>query len=183
MTSEAGNVALALASGPGGILGGPLIVPLTDGIAMVTGLTLNRAGSYTLEIGDNGLAAAVSNSVDVTAPPTIVSEQVLTTGKGKHKKSVVSSCFSATHLTRHVRDAANYTVTGTVKRGRKTTANPVRLTAVYNASANSVSLILVGRPPFTSGGQIVVNAATSSRISISRAPLWTVMMGGVPGKE
>jgi hypothetical protein len=49
-------------------------------------------------------------------------------------------------------------VTQAVKRGRRTTAQPVGVQAVYNPSSDTVSLNLLGRPQFAQGGQIIVIA-------------------------
>jgi hypothetical protein len=47
------------------------------------------------------------------------------------------------------------------------TTQPVSVQAVYNAQTDTVSLLLTGRPQFTYGGQIVVNASPPSGITDS----------------
>ena len=106
----------------------------------------------------------MSNSFNVTPPPTIIGEKVLTSGKGKHKKSIGFELFFSTALDpSRAQNAANYIVTQTVKHGRKTSAKPVDSRLVYNSSTQSVSLIVAGKAPFTLGGQIVVNASDAER--------------------
>jgi hypothetical protein len=88
------------------------------------------------------------------------------TGKGKHKHFAgFELFFSAALEPGAAQNPANYTVTQTVKHGRKTKAKPVRLVAVYNSSSDSVNLDLAGTPAFTLGGQIVVNAAAPGGIT------------------
>jgi hypothetical protein len=107
---------------------------------------------------------------------------VLTAGKGKHKKSIGFELFFSAPLDpSRAQNAANYTVTQSVKHGHKTSIKPVPLTAVYNPAAKSVSLILVGKPKFTIGGQIVVNAAPSSGITDSSGIALDGNNEGVPG--
>src|SRR5262249_16479822 len=56
-----GNVPLALASNPaGGTLGGPLTVAAVGGIATFSSLSLNLAGSYTIQASGGGLTAGTT---------------------------------------------------------------------------------------------------------------------------
>jgi sugar lactone lactonase YvrE/Tol biopolymer transport system component len=66
-----GSVTVALGSQPGGAtLGGTLTAPLVNGVATFTGLTLDRAATgYTLRASSNGLAAATTAGLAVTAAP------------------------------------------------------------------------------------------------------------------
>ena len=68
-TSFNGSVSLALATNPGGAtLGGTLTVTAQNGLATFTGLTLNKVGAgYTLQATSNGLTAATTHSITVTA--------------------------------------------------------------------------------------------------------------------
>jgi subtilase family serine protease len=182
VTSESGNVTVSIANGAGGTLAGSSTAPFVDGIANVAGLTLNKAGGYALQISGNGLAAAESTSFTVIPPPTIIREQVLTTGKGKHKKSIgFELFFSAAIDPSRAQNAANYTVTQTVKHGHKISMKPVRLRAVYSPSANAVSLTVIGSAPFTSGGQIIVSASASSGITDASGTALDGNNEGVPG--
>ena len=77
-TSFAGNVTVGLSSNPGGaILGGTLIAATVNGEATFSGLTLNKAGSYSLLAISIGLRSAQSSSITVTAnasPPAATTE-------------------------------------------------------------------------------------------------------------
>jgi autotransporter-associated beta strand protein len=67
-TTFNGPVTLQLNSGPaGGGLNGQLTVNAQAGVATFTGLTLNKAGLYTLAASANGLPPVVSSGINVTA--------------------------------------------------------------------------------------------------------------------
>ena len=68
-----------------------------------------------------------------------------------------------------------------MKHGHKTTMKPVRLTAVYNPSADSVSLTILGKAPFTLGGQIVVNASPATGITDTSGIALDGSNDGTPG--
>lgn len=85
------------------------------------------------------------------------------------------------HSTHPAQNAGNYTVTQTVKHGRKTSVKPVGIQAVYNSSTRSVSLILVGKVPFTNGGQIIVNASAPNGITDTSGTRLDGNNEGVPG--
>ncbi len=180
--AQTGTVTVALASGSGGTLSGPVMVSLASGIANVDGLSLNKAGGYVLELSGAGLASAVSSSFTITPPPTITSEEVLMTGKGKKKHlSGFELFFSAPLTPSRAENAANFVVTQTVKHGKKTSVTPVSVRVIYNAASQSVSLTLAGKPAFTLGGQIVVNASGSSRITDVSGTALDGNDEGVPG--
>ena len=182
VASQTGTVSVALASGTGGSLGGPASAPLVSGVATLNGLTLNKAGGYTLELSGAGLAPAVSGSFTVTPPPTITSEQVLMTGKGKQKHlSGFELFFSSALAPARAGNAANFVVTQKVKHGKKTILKPVSVRVVYSASSDSVSLTLAGKVAFTLGGQIVVNASASSGVTDLAGTALDGNNEGVPG--
>ncbi len=182
VTSQAGTVTVGIASGPGGTLSGTSTAPLVNGTATLTGLTLNEAGGYALEVTGAGLSPAALSPINVTHPPTITGEQVLTSGSGKHKKSIgFELFFSAALDPSRAQNAANYTITQTVKHGRKTSAKAVAFHALYNASTQSVSLIVAGEVPFTLGGQIVVNAAPPAGITDTSGTALDGDNAGIPG--
>jgi FKBP-type peptidyl-prolyl cis-trans isomerase 2/regulation of enolase protein 1 (concanavalin A-like superfamily) len=68
---SSGNVTLTLASNPGGAaLGDTTAVTLGAGVAMFSGLTLNKAGSgATIAVSAGGLSGATTSAIDVTAAP------------------------------------------------------------------------------------------------------------------
>ena len=61
-----GSVTVSLASGPGGSLGGPLVVSAVNGVATFSGLTLNQIGSgYTLLVTSGSLTPITSSPISV----------------------------------------------------------------------------------------------------------------------
>ena len=165
-----------MAAGPsGGALGGTLTAMAVDGVASFTGLTLNEGGSYTIEVNMSGGTAAMVSLPFVTGtstlppviigstspPPEIVAEQVLTTGKGKHKKAVgFQLVFSAPLDAATAQSTANYILTQTMQRGREKVAHQaIHVRASYQSSTSTVLVRFSGKPRFIKGGQLVVNAA------------------------
>jgi uncharacterized repeat protein (TIGR03803 family) len=65
VTSDSSNVTISVASGPGS-LNGTLTLAAVSGVATFSDLSLNTAGSYTLEAADGSLGTAVSNGFTVT---------------------------------------------------------------------------------------------------------------------
>jgi autotransporter-associated beta strand protein len=65
VTSDASNVTLAVASGPGSLTG-TVTVAASGGVAMLSNVVLDTAGSYTLTASDGSLTSATSNSFTVT---------------------------------------------------------------------------------------------------------------------
>jgi hypothetical protein len=182
VTSEVGTVTVGLSSGPGGTLSGPTTAALVYGVANLTGLMLSGAGDYSLKINGDGLTAAVSTAFSVIPPPTIIGERVLTTGKGKHKKSTGFELFFSAPLDpARAENAANFSVTQTVKHGHKTSAKPVAIQVVYGPAANSVSLLVHGKAPFTQGGKIVVNASPLNGILAASGAALDGNDEGIPG--
>ncbi len=182
VASQTGSVTAALASGSGGTLSGPSTASLASGLATFTGLTLNKAGAYSLELSGAQLAAAVSSSFTVLPPPTITSEEVLMKGKGKQKRlSGFELFFSAPLVPSRAENAANFVVTQTLKHGKKKNAQPVSVRVVYDAVSQTVSLTLAGKPAFTLGGQIVVNASALSGITDLAGTALDGNNDGVPG--
>jgi virginiamycin B lyase len=180
-TDYNGPVSVSVAAGPkGGALGGTLTAMAVDGVASFTGLTPNVGGSYTLQVSTSGAAAAMVALPLVTAtmplppvilgstapPPEIVAEQVLTTGKGKHKKIVgFKLIFNAPLDAATARSTTNYSLTQSMKRGRENATRAIRLRgAFYQASNNSVSVLFAGTPRFAQGGQLVVNGSGAAGI-------------------
>ena len=59
----------------------------------------------------------------------------------------------------------NYQMTQTIKHGRKTVSKAVGFSVQYNAGSNLVDLLIAGKPAFTKGGQIMLNATTPAGIT------------------
>lgn len=67
-TGYAGVLSVALATGPAGaVLGGTTNQPATDGVASFGDLTLDLPGSYTLEVGAEGIASDTSGTITIAA--------------------------------------------------------------------------------------------------------------------
>ncbi len=65
-----GPVTLALGNNPGGVtLGGTLTVNAVNGVATFSGLTLDKAGIYTLLVSSNGLIGTTTRAFTVAAAP------------------------------------------------------------------------------------------------------------------
>ena len=168
-TGYNGGVSVALANGPGGAaLGGPVNVTAVNGVATFSGLSLNEGGGYTLQVSGAGAPAFLAGPFNVmsavnpppNAPlsvgsvPMITGEHSLFAGKGRNKHLVGFQLVFSSRL--DPSSAANYTITQTMKHGRERVARAIRLRVEYDASSDSVNLMLAGRPRFTSGGQLVV---------------------------
>jgi hypothetical protein len=113
--------------------------------------------------------------VDSQAPPgsggpapTIVGARVVTAGKGGHQHLVGFEVdFSSVLDSAHATEKTNYTVTQTVRRGRRLVAQAVKFKVRYNPGSDAVSLLVSGRPAFAKGGRIALNAAPPSGITDS----------------
>jgi streptogramin lyase len=163
-TSFTASLSISLTSNPSVPLA---TVSATNGVATFTGLTIATAGSgLTLTISGGG-QSATTTPFNVTSPPTIVLEQVVTTQKRNKKgKPVGKPVFTgfafeySTSMSQSAAVAANYVVdtfvTKRVKRKTVTVLRPINFTASYNAATNTVSLTIRGKQKFPKGGQITV---------------------------
>jgi DNA-binding beta-propeller fold protein YncE len=70
-TNYSGNVTIAIGTNPaGGTLGGTLTVPVVNGVATFSNLTLDLAGSgYTLQLSATGLSSVTTSAIGVTPGP------------------------------------------------------------------------------------------------------------------
>ncbi|HEV3165927.1 MAG TPA: FG-GAP-like repeat-containing protein [Isosphaeraceae bacterium] len=73
-----GSISIALSNNPGGAtLGGTLTAPVRNGVAIFSGLTLDKGGTgYKLQVSATGLTSATTNAFNVTLP---ASQLVVTT--------------------------------------------------------------------------------------------------------
>ncbi len=118
------------------------------------------------------------------SPISIVGEGILTSGHGKHKHLLgFKLIFNAALNGSRARNAANYRVTQTVKHGRKTVTQRVRLHAKYQAGSETVSLTLAARLSFALGGQIVVNASSPRGITSASGDYLDGSGDGFPGSD
>jgi hypothetical protein len=137
-------------------------------------LVPNASYTYTTRQTLAGIQGPLSGSYTVTVkappvPPEVVSEQVLVvttvTGKGKHKKTTTK--FEGYALTFNealnavaAEQVANYSLTQSVKVGRKTVNKAVPITVSYVASTDTVDVLFAGKAPaFTKGGTLTLNAS------------------------
>ncbi|WP_165221993.1 virginiamycin B lyase family protein [Aquisphaera insulae] len=151
-TSFNGDATVSLVNNPGGsTLGGTLKVPITNGVATFSGLTLNKAGNgYTLQVSTNGLTS--------TPPTTAI--------------SVSSTVQGATHFVIQAQPPASLNAG---------TAFSVVVRAVNDAGAvdttfaGSVSIALASNPGGSTlgGGTFTVAAvqgvATFSGLTLDKA--------------
>jgi len=158
--------------------GGPTetMVLLAGSPAIATG-NVNRipAGVTT---DQRGSARTVNGTVDIgafesglaPATPTIVLEQVVTTQKtnkkGKPVGKPVFVGFALDYSTAMDRSTAglgaNYEVDWSVNKRLK---RKVKVTAAYNQSTNSVTLMVKGKTTFAKGGQITVLTSPPNGVS------------------
>ena len=69
LTSNNSQVTLSGFTGPGGSIIGTTTVTAVNGQATFSGLSIDKAGQYTLRATDGGLSAATSSSFDINAGP------------------------------------------------------------------------------------------------------------------
>jgi len=135
---------VVLAGNPdGATLGGPSTAVASRGMAMFSGLTLDKGGNgYTLQVMSAGLAAAVTDGFSVIAPPVeVLGVSLQNQSIGRHKTTtVIVVQFSDALSEGAAANASAYTLT-TVAHGKKHPSRPLALAqASYNAIAHSVTL-------------------------------------------
>ena len=181
--------------------GGP-----TPTIALLPGSPAIDAGSVALAVDPAtglplatdqrgaGFARIVNGTVDIgafeagvggtTGPPTIIGEQLLTAG-GRKKAHLAGFelVFSQPLDASRARNAANYEITQTVRRGRKRVTQRVPIKAEYVAAIDAVRLILAGKPTFSLGGTITVNASAPNGITNVAGIYLDGDNAGVPGDD
>jgi hypothetical protein len=103
------SVTLAIASGPSGaVLSGTLTVPVVNGIATFSNLSLLTAGTYTLRAVDGALASATSSSFIITAPALPATHLVFST----QPSNAVAGATISPAVRVEVRDANGQVVVG-----------------------------------------------------------------------
>ena len=86
------------------------------------------------------------------------------TGHGKHQKKTSKFAGFKLIFNEAINSAStitsgNYQVLQKTKKGKKTVSKPVSFTVSYSAADDAASLTLAGKPTFTSGGQLILNAS------------------------
>ena len=155
------------------MLGGTLTSTASAGVATFAGVTLDKpSGVYTLKLSGDGLES-VSPQAAVAPPtaaqiPIVTSETVAyfqkTNNKGKpHGKKTFSGFkiqYSLAMNQATAELASNYQVKAmTIKRMKNQMVKvltPVKCSATYDGSSNSVTLKIIGKNPFAKGGQITI---------------------------
>ncbi len=165
--------------------GGP-----TETMALLSGSPAIATGSVAgippgTTTDQRGSARVVNGTVDIGAfesglrppAPTARLGEVVTPRKtakqGDPSGKLVFVGFALDYSTAMDRStaglAANYQVDRAVikrvKRKRRTVLEPVKFTAAYNQSTNSVTLTVKGKPSFANGGQIRVTASLPNGVS------------------
>jgi hypothetical protein len=99
VTSEAGVVTVALLANPGrSRLCGRRTVPLSQGVAIFRGLSLNKPGmGYTLQGTDPGLVSAITDPFDVTTAKDKIQHQVLHHKRQSHRVKLPARKISVKH--------------------------------------------------------------------------------------
>ena len=185
-TAYNGPVTVALAFNPGGAtLGGTLTGTARNGVATFTGLTLDKPGSgYRLMAYTDLLTSTLTTPVDVEPPPTIVAATVLFAGRARRRHAIGFELdFSRAMDATRAGDDASYTLTQTVRLGHRLIEKPVRFRVDYNASADSVTLRLTGRPKFAREGELVVHAQPPGGLTDIAGEALDGGNSGIPGED
>jgi hypothetical protein len=151
-------------------------VPCLEGVADLGQITFKRAGYYTVSISTvSGLSTVITDAFTVvpvpgnlgftTPPPTITGERIVRLGKLKpfglsgfpSDLEGIELEFSEPLTGPSARNAANYTLTQTFMRKRKTVTQRVSFVPLYIYPLKSVVLVLKGKPKFATGGELIVN--------------------------
>ena len=174
---------MRLADNPNGeSLGGTLSSTASGGVATFTGLTLNKpSGSYSLDVSGGGLTTTSPPSN--VAPPTpaqipaVTGESVVyfqkSNKKGKPQGKKTFTGFNIQfNMPMNPAAAAyvpNYEMKATTitrKKGKTIKSlTPVKFSATYSQSNNSVTLKIIGKSPFAKGGQITILTAPPTGVS------------------
>jgi hypothetical protein len=183
-TAFDGPVVLSLTGGPvGDVLLGATTADALDGVATFAGLMVNQPaqGDAILVFSDGGTmtvtttrfgSAGGSSGSQTSAvpldpsPPTIIATRVIFAGTGKPRRLIgFELFFGGPGDSSQAAGSESYAITRAVKKKRRVVAKPIPFIARYKAATNSVDLLVLGKPPFKSGGQIIVEAAPSDEIA------------------
>ena len=184
VTSNTSNVTIAVASGPGGLTSGSTTVAqAASGVATFSNLVLDTAGTYTFKVTDGSLTAATSGNIVVgtAASSKLVFQQTPTTGTAGQALSP-SITVAVEDTFGNVLTGNTSTVTIAVASGPGGfTSGSTTSVAVTNGVATFSNLVLdtSGSYTFTitdsgfastTSGNIVVGAATASKVVLEQTP-------------
>ena len=149
-------------------------VNAVKGVAMFTGLTASAADQGSaITVTASGLPPVTTPPIPISAPPTIVLDQVLMTQKTNKKgkkigkpvfegfKFVYSVAMNSSTAGASVDYHVDSKVTTRVKKKPATSYKPVSFTTSYNPATNTVTLNVKSTKPFAKGGQITISGVTS----------------------
>ncbi len=180
-TTYNGPVTIALVGPTSATLGGTLTVDAANGVATFSGLSLNDTGTYTIQATVGAATIkVVTSAIIVQGPPQIVSESMLTTGKGASRKITgIKLVFNEALSADSANNPPAYAVTQSIKQGKKMITEAVGVAPSYSASSDSVTLKFAIRPTFALGGKLVVMGTGSNRLTSASG----IALGGTsPGK-
>ncbi len=135
-----------------------------------SGVAVNSTGNLFISDSNTSVVRQVTLPVTIaiTRPPQVVSERLLTVKVVTHKgkRVITSSKFGGFQLRFNealnpapAQNTANYHLTETFKKGRKTIEEPVSFNVTYIASTHTVDVEISGKvPPFTKGGLLTLTA-------------------------
>ena len=145
-----------------------------NGVARFTGLTASAADQGSaIAVTASGLPPIMTPPIPISAPPTIVLDQVLMTQKTNKKGKKIGKpvfegfnfVFSSAMNPSTAGAPADYHVDSkAITRGKKKSAtkyNPVSFRPFYNPTTNTVTLFVKSTKPFAKGGQITISGVTS----------------------
>ncbi len=173
---SASMVTASLASGSGP-LQGSRTVTISQGVATFTNLGDSAPETIALRFAIGSLASPASTTIRVNpAPPpvapTVVRASVLMTPKTKKKKAIFSGFaiqYSSSMNPTSAGLTANYdlnaTATKVVKRKKSNRLVSVRFSPMYNQLTDTVTLTVVGKNPFTKGGQLTIVTSPPNGVS------------------
>jgi subtilase family serine protease len=162
-----GPVTVALATNPGKTaLKGTLTVRAAQGIAAFSGLNLSAAGSgYKLKLSSSGLTSTTTNAFNINPVPIIKSENVVSTPTLSFTfqySTAMNAAAAGLASNYNVEVFVLETVNNKIVRVVKT----AHINAAYSQSKNAVTLMFVGKNPFSKGGGQIKILASSPKTGV-----------------
>ncbi len=186
-TDFTGNETVTLASNPGGsTLGGTVTVAAAGGVASLSGLTLDKAGSgYTLQItsGLGAVSAATTNGFDVTTLSQSIAFGALANQAYGNAPFVVSASATSGLPVSFTIESGPATIDSATNTVTITGAGTVIVEATqagnvtYNPTAPVDQSFVVSKAPLT------VTANSTSRLDSAADPVFTATISGFVNGE
>ena len=177
---------------------GTTSVTAVNGVASFNGLSLNTAGSFSIQVNADNTPTVTVGPIGVTGPvgtgtspvapisaaPVVVSESLVMAGKGANRYvSGIVLTFSSALDPATAQNAANFSVIQMTRNGRTKVAKAIRVRAVYDARSNSVKLTFAGKPRFAAGGRLVVFSSPPTGIASTSGTRLEGNTGSVAGSD